>query len=71
MYTMDQYAGYKNWVDGQSGECRGLNGTAIGSIAILAAAGGDAIYSKAIPSFGQGVQLTFYPQWNCEGDAVL
>jgi len=58
------YSGIKHWIDGKSGECRGLSGAGIGSIAHVTSVGGSQIVPNAI---AQGVTLRFYNNVNCQG----
>ncbi|KAI3644934.1 hypothetical protein MP228_011098 [Amoeboaphelidium protococcarum] len=71
LFEQEEYAGIKHWVDGKSGECRGLNGTDIHSVSILTGPGGDAIYSRAKLEYANGVTLTFYDEFNCGGKSLL
>lgn len=70
MYEQTGFSGIKHWVDGTDGECRGLNGTSVDSIKILASAGGDAIYSQATEDFAKGVTLTFFSDFGCGGSQI-
>jgi hypothetical protein len=61
------YGGITHWVDGTSGECRGLNGTNIGSVHILTKVGGDPISERASSAYAEGVTITYFTEFGCAG----
>jgi hypothetical protein len=70
LFDGDMYSDIKHWVDGKSGECRGLNGTDIRSIRHVGVVGGDPTRQRVSNEFANGVTLRFYDQWECKGNQV-
>jgi hypothetical protein len=70
LFEQSEWAGDKHWIDGTSGECRGLNGTQVASILFTSTAGGDVTYGAISDAQAAGVTLTFYDNFGCSGNAL-
>lgn len=70
LFEQDHFAGIKHWVDGKDGDCRGLSGADVQSIRIISEAGGDPVFGAATNAFARGVSLTFFPEFNCQGNPL-
>lgn len=70
LFEQSVFDGVAHWLDASSGECRGLNGTNIGSVRVVSELGGHPVYKRTSNAYADGVTLTYYSDFECAGTTM-